>query len=81
MVGFLHEEDIIEAMTDDIALIVLPSVLYRSGQVLDMEQLTESCAMNGGFRLVSIYVIQSVRLNMHYMTGERISHSGVRISI
>ncbi|WP_243292613.1 kynureninase [Bacillus sp. FJAT-47783] len=37
----LHEEDIIEAMTDDIALIVLPSVLYRSGQLLDIKRLTE----------------------------------------
>ena len=37
----LDEEDIIEAMTDDIALIVLPGVQYRSGQVLDMELLTE----------------------------------------
>jgi kynureninase len=37
----LKEEDIVEAMTDDIALVVLPSVLYRSGQVLDMEMLTK----------------------------------------
>jgi kynureninase len=37
----LKEEDIVEAMTGDIALIVLPSVLYRSGQVLDMEMLTK----------------------------------------
>ncbi|MDQ0272493.1 kynureninase [Cytobacillus purgationiresistens] len=37
---FLKEEDIIAAMTEDIALIILPSVLYRSGQVLDMEMLT-----------------------------------------
>src|SRR5699024_5015965 len=39
---FLDENDIIQAMTDDIALIVLPSVLYRSGQILDMEKLTSS---------------------------------------
>ena len=38
----LHEEDIIEAMTDDIALIVLPSVLYRSGQILNLEALTNA---------------------------------------
>ncbi|MBS4189354.1 kynureninase [Bacillus sp. FJAT-49705] len=37
----LEEEDIIAAMSDEIALIVLPSVLYRSGQVLDMKRLTE----------------------------------------
>ncbi|WP_277586118.1 kynureninase [Psychrobacillus antarcticus] len=38
----LQEEDIIKAMTDDVALIVLPSVLYRSGQVLDIQLLTEA---------------------------------------
>ena len=37
----LQEEDIISAMTDDVALIILPSVLYRSGQVLDIKMLTE----------------------------------------
>jgi kynureninase len=37
----LDEEDIINAMTDDVALVVLPSVLYRSGQLLDMERLTK----------------------------------------
>lgn len=36
----LNTETIIEAMTDDVALIVLPSVLYRSGQILDMKTLT-----------------------------------------
>jgi kynureninase len=36
----IEEEDIIAAMTDEIALIVLPSVLYRSGQILDMKRLT-----------------------------------------
>ena len=34
-------------MTDDIALIVLPAVLYRSGQVLDMERLTEAAHERG----------------------------------
>ncbi|ARK30025.1 kynureninase [Halalkalibacter krulwichiae] len=36
----LAEEDIINEMKEDIALIVLPSVLYRSGQILDMKRLT-----------------------------------------
>lgn len=44
---FLAEEDIIEAMTDDIALIVLPAVLYRSGQVLDMERLSAAANERG----------------------------------
>ncbi len=38
----LDEEKIIDAMTVDVALIVLPSVLYRSGQILDMEKLTNA---------------------------------------
>jgi kynureninase len=43
----LREEDIIAAMTDDIALILLPSVLYRSGQLLDMKLLTEEAHNRG----------------------------------
>lgn len=37
----LDEERIVEHMTDEVALILLPSVLYRSGQLLDMSYLTE----------------------------------------
>ncbi|WP_409299004.1 kynureninase [Peribacillus sp. SCS-26] len=44
---FLDEEDIISSMTDEIALIVLPSVLYRSGQVLDMELLAREAKSRG----------------------------------
>ncbi|QUH19241.1 kynureninase [Alkaliphilus sp. B6464] len=36
----ISEEDIISKMDDDVALILLPSVLYRSAQLLDMELLT-----------------------------------------
>lgn len=43
----LDEEDIIKAMTEDVALIVLPSVLYRSGQILDMEKLTSAAHERG----------------------------------
>lgn len=38
----LQEEDIINAMTDDVALIILPSVLYRSGQLLNIQLLTRA---------------------------------------
>ncbi|MFW9924294.1 MAG: kynureninase [Candidatus Thorarchaeota archaeon] len=38
---FLDEKIIVELMTDDVALIILPSVLYRNGQLLDMNYLTE----------------------------------------
>jgi kynureninase len=44
---FLEEEDIIEAMTDEIALIILPTVLYRSGQILDMKRLTAEANKKG----------------------------------
>ena len=43
----LDENKIIEAMTEDVALIVLPSVLYRSGQVLDMKTLTQAAKERG----------------------------------
>lgn len=44
---FLEEDDIIEAMTDEVALIVLPTVLYRSGQILDIKRLTEAAHNKG----------------------------------
>lgn len=42
-----NTENIIEHMTDDVTLIVLPSVLYRSGQILDMKTLTEEAHKRG----------------------------------
>lgn len=36
----IEEEDIVSEMKDSTALVLLPSVLYRSGQLLDMEYLT-----------------------------------------
>lgn len=43
----LEEEDIIQAMTDDIALILLPSVLFRSGQLLDIPRLAAEAQTRG----------------------------------
>lgn len=43
----LDEQDIIAAMTDDVLLVVLPSVLYRSGQLLDMARLTAAAHERG----------------------------------
>jgi len=43
----IEEDDIIAAMTDEIALILLPSVYYRSGQILDMRRLTEEAHKRG----------------------------------
>ena len=43
----IEEEDIIAAMTEDVALILLPAVLYRSAQLLDMERLTREAHARG----------------------------------
>lgn len=44
---FLVEDDIIEAMTESIALIILPTVLYRSGQLLNIKRLTNEAHKRG----------------------------------
>jgi kynureninase len=43
----LDENNIIEAMTDEIAVALLPSVLYRSGQLLDIPLLTKKAHERG----------------------------------
>lgn len=43
----LDEENIVERMTDEIAVALLPSVLYRSGQLLDMPYLTKKAHEKG----------------------------------
>ncbi len=43
----LEEEDIVRAMDDEIALILLPGVLYRSGQLLDMAYLSKKAHEKG----------------------------------
>ena len=43
----LEEEDIIRAMDNEIALILLPGVLYRSGQLLDMAYLSKKAHEKG----------------------------------
>ncbi|MFO7827151.1 MAG: kynureninase [Bacteroidales bacterium] len=39
--NILNEQHIVDMMTEEVAVIFLPSVLYRSGQLLDMEYLTK----------------------------------------
>lgn len=43
----IDEDDIIANMQEDVALIVLPTVLYRSGQLLDLERLTKEAHDRG----------------------------------
>ncbi|MCP8970729.1 kynureninase [Ectobacillus ponti] len=43
----IWEEDIIAAMNEEVALAILPCILYRSGQVLDMQRLTAAAHERG----------------------------------
>ncbi len=43
----IDEEDVIAAMTDEVALVLMPTVLYRSGQLLDVERLTREARERG----------------------------------
>ena len=43
----LDEGRIVDLMTDDVALVHLPSVLYRSGQLLDVERLARAARDRG----------------------------------
>ncbi len=43
----LHPDDIRDALTDDIALAVLPTVLYRSGQLLNVREVTAQAKERG----------------------------------
>ncbi|KPV44984.1 kynureninase [Alicyclobacillus ferrooxydans] len=45
--GLMSEQTIIDAMQDDIALILLPSVWYKSGQLADIRLLTEAAHARG----------------------------------
>jgi len=41
------EDDVISAMTDDVALILLPAVFYRSAQLMDMQRVTDEARKRG----------------------------------
>ncbi|RWZ58877.1 kynureninase [Halobacillus fulvus] len=43
----LAEDDIINALHSEVALLLLPSVLYRSGQLLDIERITKAAHEHG----------------------------------
>ena len=43
----IEEDDVVEAMGGDVALALLPSVYYRSGQLLDMGRLTKEAHDRG----------------------------------
>ncbi len=43
----LHLDDILEHLTEDIAVVLLPTVLYRSGQLLNVEYFTRAAHERG----------------------------------
>lgn len=44
---FIYEDDFIDAMMDDVCLILLPSALYRSAQLIDMKKITDAAHKKG----------------------------------
>jgi kynureninase len=43
----IEEDDLVAAITGEVALVLLPSVLYRSGQLLDIPRLTAAAHAQG----------------------------------
>jgi len=43
----LSEDDIVAAMTDDVQMVLLPSVVYHSGQLLDISRLAQESRRRG----------------------------------
>jgi kynureninase len=43
----IDEDDVVAAMTSDVALVWLPTVLYRSGQLLDVDRLSRAAHARG----------------------------------
>lgn len=43
----IDEEDILAELNDQVALLILPTVLYRSGQLLDLERITSEAHKHG----------------------------------
>lgn len=44
---YIYEDDIIEAMTDDVCVVLLPSALYRSAQLIDMKRIADAAHERG----------------------------------
>lgn len=62
----IEEHDVVDAMSDEVALVLLPSVYYRSGQLLDMGRLTEEAHDRG--ILIGFDCSHSVGVVPHYLS-------------
>ena len=76
----IAEEDVIAALGDDVALALLPAVLYRSGQLLDIPLLAAE-AQARGIPLGSTARTRSAPCRIASTSGVSIGPSGVPISI
>ena len=63
----LEEDDIIAAFNDEIAVALLPTVLYQSGQLLDVEKLTEAAHDKG--IIIGFDLAHSVGILPHNLSG------------
>ena len=63
----IKEADVIAAMDDDTAMVFLPSVLYRSGQLLAVERITEAAHDRG--ILAGFDLAHSVGVVPHDLSG------------
>ncbi len=43
----IYEEDIIRELNEEVAILILPTVLYRSGQLFDIEKITKAAHEKG----------------------------------
>lgn len=43
----INEEDIIHSLNEEVAVLILPTVLYRSGQLFDIERITKAAHEKG----------------------------------
>ncbi|MDY6765435.1 MAG: kynureninase, partial [Halobacteria archaeon] len=62
----IGEVDIIDAIDDEVAVVFLPSVLYRSGQLLDLRRITEEAHEHGA--LAGFDIAHSVGVFPHELS-------------
>ena len=75
----LVEGDIVDAMTGEVAIAILPAVLYASGQLLDMERLAREPGV-AAFSSASIAPTPSASFHTLWTPGVSTSRSGAATS-